>query len=104
MLMAMTSNSRTTVFDLGSVQVDDVVTKMDDPDVALLDTALLAWLAPEQLPAVHATANGGEKYAPDKAHGEALFNRYVDSLLSHLGTPAESSDHPDPGIADSSEV
>ncbi len=104
MLMAMTSNSRTTVFDLGSVQVEEVVTKMDDPDVARLDTALLTFLAPEQLSTIHARPELEAKYTPDKVAGEALFNRYVESLLNHLGFSAEAAADTPAGTADPSGV
>lgn len=100
LLMAMTSNSRTTVFDLGSVRVEDVVTETDDPGVTRLDTALMSYLAPDQLTKATPPSDEGARYTLGKAVGEALFYRYVESLMSHLGFGSGTPD----GTAESSEV
>lgn len=97
LLMAMTSKSLTTVFDLGSVRMDDVlVMETDDPDVTRLDTALLEYLAPEQLHNLDPAAVEEATYAPIAADGEALFGRYVQSLMTHLGFDATNEVDPEP--------
>lgn len=85
LLMAMTSNSRTTVFDLGSVRLEDVVPVTDDPDVARLDTALMEHLAPEQMHAGNGGSHDEPRYGTNGIDGEALFDRFVQALLSQLG-------------------
>ena len=81
LLMVLTPRSRTTVFDLGSVPMDDVLGASPGADLPHLDASILLHLQPDRIP----EGAEGASYAPDAASGEAAFERYVDALVRHLG-------------------
>ena len=78
LLMALTSRARTTVFDLGSIPVDDVVDPTAPRDA---ERSLLLHLDPGR---VRGETNDAT-YADVVRSGEALFERYTRALLAHLG-------------------